>query len=84
MDKGALNCLTITRLREGGYVVKLGALKDDFSDLLGAFTSVDEALAYIKHAIEPVRPQEPDMKYALYGNRDKGFGGTVPASLDER
>jgi hypothetical protein len=78
MDKGTKEYMSIARLPNGGYVVS-----DLPSNLqLAAFSTIHEALEFIKHAIEPVKPEGPDeqgMMNLLYGNRGKGFSGTCPA-----
>jgi len=79
MDKGSKDSANITRLPNGGYVVSDGMFRDDCRSQLGAFSTIEEALEFVKFVIEPAKPQQGKMKDILYGNPDKGFGGTLPA-----
>lgn len=60
MEKGKAWCLRIERLRDGGYVVLDHPRSDPMEERfklyapLYACTTIDEALSYIKTAIEPV------------------------------
>lgn len=61
MDKGTKRALSIVRLSSGGYLVgdvNLG-LEDagKYCEQHFATEDLDKALAFIKHAIEPTKPE---------------------------
>lgn len=63
MDKGQATKLSVHRLEDGGFIV----LSDGFGAFemrapLKACTSIEEALQYIRHCLEPVLPQQPNTK----------------------
>lgn len=60
MDKGSQTELTLKRLPSGGYVVRDAYGRDGaFSEERFACTTIDEALKFMRDAINPVERPSP-------------------------
>ncbi len=57
MDNGSQTALSLMRLSHGGYLVADAYKPDHWVSQHAAFTTIDEALAFIRNAMLPIGPQ---------------------------
>jgi hypothetical protein len=61
MDKGSLTTMTIERMMYGGFLVFNNRRPDDYgfgSGPVFASTTIDEALGFIRDAVQPVTAEQ--------------------------
>lgn len=59
MDNGSQSALTLMRMPQGGYVITDAYKPDHWMSQHAAYTTIDEALAFMRAAMLPIVPTPP-------------------------